>query len=460
LQDNSLDIMYQKLQVVTRFTATQCQRIFTDQNGTTFFKPGEYACGEVAGNLDGSYLTMMSSGGLMFGIINIVGNFGTVFCDNAYWQSAIAARPTSAHKGYLLGGIAWFAIPFSLATAMGLYAAAMQLPITAAEAAAGLVPPAVATHLFGKGGALMMTIMLFNAITSTGSAEALAVSSLIVYDVYKAYVNPRASDKELLVLSRAVIIMFGGSMGGLAVALHAIGLDLNFVYLFMGILIGSAVIPLWNMLMWRKANATGAIVAAWGGMTLAIVVWLVAAKAWYDEVTLATLARNEPMLAGNLTAICSSGIIHCSFSIISPQNYDFTSMGAVEAVKASSCSAESPDQSLHEAKAWILKWGVGFSFGVAVCLPLLCLCVGVFDKVLFCAWVILSVVWGCLAAAVIIILPLWESRHQLAGIVRAMLGRAHAQVPPPSTKSPSQINNSDEVHSNVTDSTVDTGSVV
>ena len=53
------------------------------------------------------------------GIINIVGNFGTVFCDQSYWQSAIAANPASAHKGYLLGGIVWFTIPFALATALG-----------------------------------------------------------------------------------------------------------------------------------------------------------------------------------------------------------------------------------------------------------------------------------------------------------------------------------------------------
>ena len=47
----------------------------------------------VHGNSDWSYLTMASSGALIFGIINIVGNFGTVFVDQAYWQKAVAARP-------------------------------------------------------------------------------------------------------------------------------------------------------------------------------------------------------------------------------------------------------------------------------------------------------------------------------------------------------------------------------
>lgn len=36
----------------------------------------------VDGNAGGSYLTMRSKEGAIFFVINIVGNFGTVFCDN------------------------------------------------------------------------------------------------------------------------------------------------------------------------------------------------------------------------------------------------------------------------------------------------------------------------------------------------------------------------------------------
>lgn len=37
----------------------------------------------VEGNRDGTYLTFFSIGGFIFGIINIIGNFGTVFNDQA-----------------------------------------------------------------------------------------------------------------------------------------------------------------------------------------------------------------------------------------------------------------------------------------------------------------------------------------------------------------------------------------
>jgi len=107
----------------------------------------------------------------MFGIINTVGNFGTVFVDQSYWQGAIACKPSATYRGYLLGGMAWFAIPFSMATALGLAGRALDLPITAGESGSGLVPPAVATHLMGQGGAFLVAFQLFLAITSTANSE-------------------------------------------------------------------------------------------------------------------------------------------------------------------------------------------------------------------------------------------------------------------------------------------------
>lgn len=52
------------------------------------------ACGPVNGNYKGSYLTMLSSGGLVFGIINIVGNFGTVFVDNVSFHLLFPNLPS------------------------------------------------------------------------------------------------------------------------------------------------------------------------------------------------------------------------------------------------------------------------------------------------------------------------------------------------------------------------------
>jgi Na+/proline symporter len=58
----------------------------------------------VEGNAGGSYLTMRSKEGAIFFVINIIGNFGTVFMDNGYYNKAIAASPVHALPGYIIGG--------------------------------------------------------------------------------------------------------------------------------------------------------------------------------------------------------------------------------------------------------------------------------------------------------------------------------------------------------------------
>jgi SSS family transporter len=221
----SSDQIFDYLAATVSYTEEECQQIYSTDNSveSTFYEAGTYACGQIGGNRDGSYLTMLSSQGLMFGIINIVGNFGTVFVDQSYWQSAIAARPESAAKGYLLGGICWFAIPFSLATSLGLTSTALMLPITASEAGSGLVPPAVASHLLGDSGSALILIMLFMAIVSTGSAESIAVSSLVSYDIYREYMNPEATGAQILFVSRVVIVAYGLIMGAFAIILQTIG---------------------------------------------------------------------------------------------------------------------------------------------------------------------------------------------------------------------------------------------
>ena len=55
-----------------------------------------------------------------------------------------------ACRGYILGGMLWFAVPFSMATTIGLAGLALDLPMSASEIGQALVPPAVAYHLMGK----------------------------------------------------------------------------------------------------------------------------------------------------------------------------------------------------------------------------------------------------------------------------------------------------------------------
>jgi len=405
------------LQDNTSMTPEECAEIFPGD--------GTYACGPVEGNAGGEYLTMVSSGGLMFGVINIVGNFGTVFVDQSYWQSAIAAKPSSAAKGYLLGGICWFAIPFSLATSLGLASTALMLPIEAGEAGAGLVPPAVATYLLGEAGSVLILIMLFMAIVSTGSAESIAVSSLISYDIYRQYINPDATGDDILRVSRIVIVGFGVFMGAFSIALAEIGLNLGWVYLFMGCVIGSAVMPLWFMMTWDKASGTGAVVAAWSGFILAISGWLIAAKIQSGEITVSTLGTNEVMLSGNLIAIFSSGFIHVFWSLcIDNETYDFSTLNEkiklVENDQSGLTAAEQDTEELEKARKWITRRGYVLTIVLVIIWPALSVPAQVFSKNYFAFWVLISILWGFGAAVVITVLPLVESSDDIMSVLSGM----------------------------------------
>ncbi|URD96286.1 Sodium:solute symporter family [Musa troglodytarum] len=381
------------------------------------------SCGPVSGNYKGTYLTMLSSGGLVFGIINIVGNFGTVFVDNGYWMSAIAARPSSTHKGYLLGGLVWFAVPFSLATSLGLGALALDLPLTATEAGKGLVPPATATALMGKSGSVLLLTMLFMAVTSAGSAELVAVSSLCTYDIYRTYINPDATGMQILKVSRGVVLGFGCFMGVLAVILNKVGVSLGWMYLAMGVIIGSAVVPIALMLLWRKANALGAILGTIIGCILGIITWLAVTSIEYGHVNLETTGRNAPMLAGNLVAILTGGFVHVVCSILWPQKYDWGTtkqITLVEQVQSDLPDEEFKEEKLLRAKGWIVKWGIVFTAIIVILWPMLSLPAGKFSLGYFTFWAVVAIAWGTIASVVIIILPLTESWGTIVCVLNGM----------------------------------------
>ena len=51
--------------------------------------------------------------------------------------------------------------------------------------------------LGAQGGVILIVIVVFMAVTSSGSAELVAVSSLVSYDVYRTYINPKATGQQV-----------------------------------------------------------------------------------------------------------------------------------------------------------------------------------------------------------------------------------------------------------------------
>jgi Na+/proline symporter len=70
-------------------------------------------------------------------------------------------------------------------SAVALYGAPGMRTLEPQDVNAGLPAPYAAAALLGQGGAAAILVLVFLAITSATSAELIAVSTILTYDVYK-----------------------------------------------------------------------------------------------------------------------------------------------------------------------------------------------------------------------------------------------------------------------------------
>lgn len=132
--------------------------------------------------------------------------------------------------------------------------------------------------LLGEGGAACALLLVFMAVTSASSGELIAVSSIFTYDIYQTYFNPKASGKRLIHIAHSCVIVFGMVMAAFSTALYHFGISMGYLYLLMGVIVSSAVLPASLALLWRKQNAYAATFSPILGLTVGLTAWLVTAK--------------------------------------------------------------------------------------------------------------------------------------------------------------------------------------
>ena len=420
----------------------------------------------VAGNEGGSYLTMKSNFALIFGVIQLCSGSGTVFLDQAYWQRAIASRPTTAVRAYILGGLAWYAIPFGFATTLGLAAVALTdsptFPtypntMTTAQVTAGLSTPFAATALLGTGGAVALLIVLFMAVTSCASAELIAVSSILTFDIYKTYLKPSATPDQLIFVAHIGIGIWGFVMAIFACIWNAIGIDLGWLFLVMGLLIGGAVFPAAFAITWKGQTKEGAIAGAVTGLCAGLIAWLVTAHQYYGSLSVTTTGMEYPTLAGNLAAIMVGLIVSVSVSLARPAEFDWDQTRLINAPTLSTATtpradslngeketekeketgavpaSRNPNSTLptvvDEEKemiedeiaieepsklrrafkvACIASFTLTFIMDFLVPIPMF-LSHYIFSQGFFVAWVVITFAWVFCSTAISVLLPIWET---------------------------------------------------
>lgn len=280
-------------------------------------------------NYHGSYLTFRSKQGAIFSIISIVTGFGLVVNDQAYLSRAVAADPKITSRAYFFASVCWFVIPFAMGAGLGLAGRALSVysdfPILSEfEVGEGLAPVAAATYLMGKSGSAMILVMIFFSVTSSFAGELIGTSTLISYDIYKRYIKPDATPRQ--VVRAAKISVFGWAIFSSCLASIFFGaakISMGWLFNFLGCATGAGVFPIALSFTWKDLNKIGAVGGAVGGMFLGIIAWLVTCKAYTGEVNVTNLSSQWVSFTGNVTALFMGGIISIVSSLIWPANFDF-----------------------------------------------------------------------------------------------------------------------------------------
>ncbi|KAJ7347324.1 solute symporter family transporter [Mycena albidolilacea] len=441
-----------------------------------------YPVGNAAG---GSYTTMRSLNGFVFGVVVMVS--GSVYMDQTYWQRAVASKASTSVKGYILGGLAFLPVPWMFATAAGLAMISLSAgpsspfqPISLDHA--GVVAPAAMTALLGKSGAILLLIALFLAVTSAASAELVAVSSIITYDVYKRYFNPHATDKEILRMSHVGVIGFGLFMGILGVIFFEIGISLSWLcgILFehrfcTGTFASAGVFPVGLAIRSRRAKKSGCLAGLWIGFTCGIAAWLATAKGYGGAVDVTTTGGVYEQLAGNAGSFFIAAIVSMTTTFLFPANFDFettrrknafqpedeeTKESAAqdadheekplpedlkddlaqdsETAHGVQVQNDAPDAVLYKDFVLSVWLTIGIFVVLCIVVPALMVIPRIWSKAHlllqlrlleltskqagFTFYIVLAFLWTFFAAFVVVVYPLWESRGALWQLWRGILG--------------------------------------
>lgn len=106
--------------------------------------------------------------------------------------------------------------------------------MSATEVGDGLVLPYAAMTIAGPGGAAAILLITFMAVTSTLSAQVIAVSSILSFDLYREYFKKNATDRDMIRSSHFGVIFFAAFSAGFCTMLHYVGVNLGWTLYMLG----------------------------------------------------------------------------------------------------------------------------------------------------------------------------------------------------------------------------------
>ncbi|KAI9705232.1 MAG: hypothetical protein M1820_005230 [Bogoriella megaspora] len=443
----------------------------------------------IPGNYEGSLLTMKSKSSVLFGLVLKFGNLALVLMDTAFWQKSFASEVHSTVPAYSIVSVVILAIPWCTGTIIGLSARAIEKTpvwfdypntLTTTQVNSGLVMPYVLRSLLGTGATTGLLVLIFMAITSTVSSSMIAVSSIISLDFFRTYVNPRASNRQILKVSHWGVVFHGCFMAGFAIMLQYAGATNNWSTYFRPIIACPGILPMILTLLWSRQTKLAAILGPVLGLFSGLATWLSLSWYWSGAINIQTTQLQVPGLYGAIVSFFSPALYSVIISLAWPHRFDWREFLRIDLIEDNSrlnsslqsrlASSEAvneiagpengsekgaylttgekgsptpsppraqlnPQVSLDEVvhpfdeetikhiKKWFKIASIYFVVNVLVTIvlwPLPLYRDWIFTKSFFNGWVSMAIIWHFGAMFSVVVYPIYDGRHEIAKAVRGV----------------------------------------
>lgn len=332
--------------------------------------------------------------------------------------------------------------------------------------------------LLGRGGVVAFFLLLFMALTSTVSSSMIAVSSILSFDLYKTYLNPKASDKRLVRVSHLAVCFHGIFISGFSLALNYGGANMNWLGYFIPILTCPGIMPLILTLSWSGQTRLAAAVSPLLGLVTGLAIWLGSTYSIYGTINMNTTQEQAPCLYGAIGSLFSPALYSVLISFYKPYTFDWREFLRIELVGEKSSpqdtgtttpteadtntitvidttnkqpsqtekniptSTTTPTttssttdldnftspfdtQTLQALHRWYrLAWIMFIAIVLLTFLlwPMPLYRNWVFNKAFFSGWVVVAIIWQFFAFAAVVVYPLWDGRGEIIRGVKGVKG--------------------------------------
>lgn len=213
------------------------------------------------------------------------------FANPTVWQRIWTVRERDLRRVYLTSGLLYMAVIFAVGT-VGVVALATG--VAPVDGDLNTLVPAVAVAYLPAVLAVPFVVLILAAVTSTSDSDLAALSSIAMADIWHGYVNPGASDRQLVAVGRSSMLL----VTAVAVGVALLRLDILALILFYGMIRAASVFPIAASIVWERVSNVGFSAGVVAGIAAgtAVRLWAVA-----DVDGTSTLSRM--LLLGTLTTV-------------------------------------------------------------------------------------------------------------------------------------------------------------